>query len=337
MIVNGCAAGSIFYSTQTLSSDWIFASENGAALFLAHTFNGPSTALKRYTEIFYEVLADSAFTREPFGNIQLEAIRRNLNRNPDILDSITVQQMTLHGDPAILIFPAVYDNSPAESDSVTTGMPPLMQVSVDGRPLLNEEFVFQRPVIQIRIFDDDLPTAGNDTSMIAIWLKKQCNGCTDRRMPLENAIGKNVNGKFYEIVLQPALSPGKYLLTIQCRDKMGHSAPPYQVHFEVTDHNGPVSVTVSPNPSNQWFRFTIQNQAPLVTILELNIRNPLGTMVFRKLLHNHTGRNECFWIPAMHSPGIPAGLYHYTISPAEANPPPAFSAGSIRGHLLYAP
>lgn len=337
VIVNGCAAGSIFYSTQTLSSDWIFAPESGAVLFLAHTFNGPSTALKRYTEICYEVLADSAFTSQPFGIVQQEAIRRNLNRNPGILDSITVQQMTLHGDPAIRIFPAIYDNSSAESDSVTMGLPPLMQVSVDGRPLLNGEFVSPRPVIQIRIFDNDLPTAGNDTSMTAIWLKKQCNGCADARMPLENAIGKNVGGRFYEIVLQPALSPGKYLLTIQCRDKTGHSAPPYQIHFEVTNLSGPVDVTVSPNPSDQWFRFTIQNQAPIAATLELNIRNTLGTTVFRKLLHNHTGRNECFWIPAMHSPGIPAGLYHYTISPAEANPPPAFPAESMRGHLLYAP
>lgn len=337
VIVNGCAAGSIFYSTQTLSSDWIFAPESGAVLFLAHTFNGPSTALKRYTEIFYEVLADSAFTSEPFGIIRQEAIRRNLNRNPGILDSITVQQMTLHGDPAIRIFPAVYNKYPIESDSMTTGLPPLMQVSVDGRPLLNKEFVSPKPIIQIRIFDDDLPIAGNDTSMIAIWLKKQCNGCTDRRMPLENAVGKNIDGRFYEIVLQPALSPGKYLLTIQCRDKAGHSAPPYQIHFEVTGQNGPVGVTVSPNPSEQWFRFTILNQAPLAVSLELNIRNPLGTTVFRKLLHNHTGRNECFWIPAMHSPGIPAGLYHYTIGPAEAEPPPARPAESMRGHLLYAP
>ena len=216
-------------------------------------------------------------------------------------------------------------------------MPPLIQVSVDSRQLLNEEFVSPKPVIQIRIFDDDLPTARNDTSMIAIWLKKQCNGCTDRRMPLENAVGKNVGGRLYEILLQPALSPGKYLLTIQCRDKTGHSAHPYQIHLEVTDQNGPVSVTVSPNPSDQWFRFTIQNQAPLPADLELNIRNTLGTTVFRKLLHNPTGRNECFWIPAMHSPGIPAGLYHYTISPAEANPPPAFRVERMWGHLLYAP
>lgn len=337
VIVNGCAAGSIFYSTQTLSSDWIFAPESGAVLFLAHSFNGPSTALKRYTGIFYEVLADSAFTNEPFGLIQQEAIRRNLLRNPGIQDSITVQQMTLHGDPAIRIFPAIPTGYPIDSERVATDPPPLMQVSVDGRQLINGEAVSGKPIIRIRIFDDALPGIDNDTTMVAIWLKKQCDGCTDIRIPLRNANGKNRNGRFYEIILEPALVPGKYLLTIQCRDKTGHSAPPYQIHFEVPDLSGPIEVTVSPNPSGQWFRFTIQNRGTVATDLEITIRNPLGTKVFRKLLHCYAGRNEWFWTPAVFCAGLPAGVYHYTINPAEASRPPAFPFEDVRGHLLYAP
>ncbi|WP_426292724.1 C25 family cysteine peptidase [Dyadobacter endophyticus] len=335
VIVNGCAAGSIFYSTQTLSSDWIFAPESGAVLFLAHTFNGPSTALRRYTGIFYEVLADSAFTNEPFGRIQREAIRRNLSRNPGIQDSINVQQMTLHGDPAIRIFPA----SPTGYDSEVeaTNIPPLMQVSIDRKQLINGEVVSGKPVIGIRIFDDTLPDADNDTTMVAIWLKKQCDGCTDARIPLRNAIGKNGDGKFYEITLEPALVPGKYLLTIQCRDKIGLSASPYQIHFEVPDHSGLIEVVVAPNPSGQWFRFTIQNRGVGVTDLEITIRNSLGTKVFRKLLHCYTGRNEYFWTPAVFCAGLPAGVYHYTINPAEAGRPPAFPFEGVRGHLLYTP
>jgi hypothetical protein len=118
VIVNGCAAGSIFYSAKTLSSDWIFSPESGAVLFLAHTFNGVSTALKRYTDFFYEVLADPAFTSEAFGTIQLEALRRNLRANPSIYDRITIQQMNLHGDPAIRIFPARLPDYTIDSASV---------------------------------------------------------------------------------------------------------------------------------------------------------------------------------------------------------------------------
>ena len=106
VIVNGCALGSIFYSTKTISTDWIFSPTNGAVLFLAHTFNGVSSALKHYSDSFYEVLADSQFVSEPFGTIQQEAIRRNMLLNPTLSNGIAAQQMNLHGDPAIRIFPA---------------------------------------------------------------------------------------------------------------------------------------------------------------------------------------------------------------------------------------
>jgi|GEM_PF-1007527 len=106
VIVNGCATGSIFYSSSTISSDWTFTPENGSVLFLAHTFNGVSTSLKRYTDSFYEVLADSSFVSKPFGILQKEAIRRNMLKNPTIADVTTAQQMNLQGDPAIRIFPA---------------------------------------------------------------------------------------------------------------------------------------------------------------------------------------------------------------------------------------
>lgn len=106
VIVNGCALGSIFYSTKTISTDWIFSPENGAVLFLAHTFNGISSALKHYTDSFYEVLADSQFVSEPFGTIQQESIRRNMRQYPNLSNGIAAQQMNLHGDPAIRIFPA---------------------------------------------------------------------------------------------------------------------------------------------------------------------------------------------------------------------------------------
>lgn len=118
IIVNGCATGSIFYTPKTLSSDWIFAKNKGAVLFLAHTFNGSSTSLMRYTGSLYEVLADSAFSSQPFGFIQQEAIRRTLRKSPSIIDKITVQQMNLHGDPAIPIFPARLPDYSIDSRSI---------------------------------------------------------------------------------------------------------------------------------------------------------------------------------------------------------------------------
>ncbi|MCF0072147.1 C25 family cysteine peptidase [Dyadobacter sp. CY261] len=333
IMVNGCAAGSIFYSTQTLSSDWIFAPESGAVLFLAHTFNGPSTALKRYTDIFYEVLADSAFTSKPFGIIQQEAIRRNMIRAPGILDSITVQQMTLHGDPSIRIFPASLPGYVSDSQFVESKQLPIILVTFDGRQLANGEYVSAKPNIRIRFFDDDLPTANDDTTLVSIWLKQDCAGCTDVRIPMHQVSGKNMNGDFYEIIFQPVLEPGKYTLTIQCRDLAGHSSRPYKIHFEVPDRTGSIQATVFPNPSDRWFKFVIYSEQPVEHDVELTILNPLGTTVFQKLLHCRTGRNEWFWSPGT----LLAGFYHYTIHTAETTGSPPLSFGDMHGHLLYSP
>lgn len=105
VIANGCATGSIFYSPNTISQDWIFSKNNGAVLFLASTFNAVSSALKNYTSSIYEVLADTTFSYQPFGTIIHEAIRRNLRTHHLISDIATAQQMLLQGDPAIKIFP----------------------------------------------------------------------------------------------------------------------------------------------------------------------------------------------------------------------------------------
>ncbi|QRR02407.1 putative type IX secretion system sortase PorU2 [Dyadobacter sandarakinus] len=136
VIVNGCAAGSIFHSDHTLSQHWIFAPGSGAVLFLAHTFNGTAHSLMRYTKCIYEVLADPLFTSEPFGVILREAMIRNQARNSDIFDQITMQQMLLHGDPAIRIFPArLPDYVPVSAqvlekkDSISL----LVQIRNDGR------------------------------------------------------------------------------------------------------------------------------------------------------------------------------------------------------------
>ncbi|SKC13700.1 putative type IX secretion system sortase PorU2 [Dyadobacter psychrophilus] len=131
IIINGCAAGSIFYSAKTLSSDWIFSPDKGAVLFLAHTFNGLSTDLKHYTESFYEVLADSNFTNEPFGVIQNEAIRRNLIKHNNITAIITAQQMVLHGDPAIRIFPKDPTLHPGNSQPASSG---ITEINVSPNP-----------------------------------------------------------------------------------------------------------------------------------------------------------------------------------------------------------
>ncbi|WP_229253659.1 C25 family cysteine peptidase [Dyadobacter sp. NIV53] len=130
VIANGCALGSVFYSTKTISTDWIFSPKNGAVLFLAHTFNGISSSLKHCTDSFYEVLADPQFVSEPFGTIQQEAIRRNMLKHPNLSNGITAQQMNLHGDPAIRIFPALLPDYTFDSTSIKFSDPSGNKLSI---------------------------------------------------------------------------------------------------------------------------------------------------------------------------------------------------------------
>lgn len=106
LIVNGCALGNYYYGPTTLSTDWISTPKKGGILFLAHTHNGLTNSMKRYTSAIYEVLTDPQYTNQAFGTIQKEAIRRFLSENYVLSDLITAQQMNLQGDPAIKLFPA---------------------------------------------------------------------------------------------------------------------------------------------------------------------------------------------------------------------------------------
>ena len=106
VIVNGCALGNFYFAGPPTSTDWVLTPDRGAVLFVAHTHLGFTAALHGYTSSFYEVLADSAFTGRSFGDIQREAIRRTMHRNPTLSDRVTATQMGLQGDPAIRIFPA---------------------------------------------------------------------------------------------------------------------------------------------------------------------------------------------------------------------------------------
>ncbi|MPR33311.1 putative type IX secretion system sortase PorU2 [Salmonirosea aquatica] len=106
VLVNGCALGNFYYGPTPISTDWVLTPNRGAVLFLAHTHNGLSAAMYRYSQGFYDALADPVFASRGFGDIMQEGIRRYLKTNNTLSDRITAQQMNLQGDPAIKIFPA---------------------------------------------------------------------------------------------------------------------------------------------------------------------------------------------------------------------------------------
>jgi len=107
IMVNGCNAGNIFFTSTGFGEDWILTADKGAIGYLAHTDAGFASNLKRYSDIFYDLAyADSAFINKPIGDILQELGRRYLQGvTQSEIQIAQVQQEVYQGDPAFSFFP----------------------------------------------------------------------------------------------------------------------------------------------------------------------------------------------------------------------------------------
>ncbi len=105
LLVNGCAAGNVFFGRPTFGTDWVTAPDRGAIGFLAHTYNGFPREMKAFSDAFYATLTDLRWQTEPIGRVHQETIRRDIQQNQTPTDIANAQQFLLQGDPAIRLFP----------------------------------------------------------------------------------------------------------------------------------------------------------------------------------------------------------------------------------------
>jgi Peptidase family C25 len=105
-LINGCNAGSFFLNGELFGEDWINAANRGARNFIAHSFYGFESTLRRYSDFFYRIgFADSVFIKKGVGDLQKEVARQYMQSAPPTMKFITqVQQMVLLGDPAVRLF-----------------------------------------------------------------------------------------------------------------------------------------------------------------------------------------------------------------------------------------
>jgi hypothetical protein len=124
LLINGCNAGAFYNNNVLFGEDWVNAADKGAIGFIAHSFFGFTSTLKRYSDFFYEVAyGDSVFIRKGIGDIQKEVARRYLEVSSPSEQNVTqVLQMVLLGDPAAKIFGTnkpdfAVDNSSIKAES----------------------------------------------------------------------------------------------------------------------------------------------------------------------------------------------------------------------------
>ncbi len=97
----GCHSGNIHTSTPGISEDFVLVPEKGAIAFLASSgtaYVGPQFIHGRE---LYDILGDSLYT-QPLGKI-LTTVLKDKTNNFDFQVLTLQQQLTLHGDPALII------------------------------------------------------------------------------------------------------------------------------------------------------------------------------------------------------------------------------------------
>ena len=104
---NGCVLGNFTFGANTYPVDWVGTRDRGAILFLAHANLAYSFSLKQYGDSFYETLLnDSLNVSRPFGEVQRDMVQQLLKRDNSPIQVADAQQMSLQGDPAVVVFPS---------------------------------------------------------------------------------------------------------------------------------------------------------------------------------------------------------------------------------------
>lgn len=107
VFANGCVLGNFTFGANTYPTDWVNTKDRGAILFLAHSNVAFVYSLRDFANTFYQtLLADSNSYNRPFGEVHQQITKRFLAKYPDDpIYKADAQQMSLQGDPGVVIFP----------------------------------------------------------------------------------------------------------------------------------------------------------------------------------------------------------------------------------------
>jgi Peptidase family C25 len=204
---------------------------------------------------------------------------------------------------------------------------PVLEVTVDGRALMDGDFVSSDPAIKIRLWDENRTVLKTDTTGVKIFLEYPCSSgeCDDnpsvhfsradvRWLPASDTSD-------FTIYFDPENLPeGDYRLTIEAGDARENTAAPdpYSITFKVKYESSVVLLAPYPNPSFGTVTFTLiisGEDAPdhfAVQIFGVNGKmvreiDAPGDNIF-------VGTNEINW-DSTDDQGyhLPSGLYPYRI------------------------
>lgn len=182
---------------------------------------------------------------------------------------------------------------------------PILEVSFDGRQILDGEIVSPSPVINIRLKDENQFKVLQDTSGVNIALKR-CETCEFEAIQFSDPNVKwNTAPNQTEVEFHPKnLANGKYTLRVQGRDASNNLAgtQPYTVNFEVINESTVTNVFPYPNPfsTKTQFVFTLTG-SQIPDEMKIQIMTVSGKVV-REITQDELGpivignnRTKYFW------------------------------------------
>lgn len=203
---------------------------------------------------------------------------------------------------------------------------PVLDVTIDGRYVVNDDFVSPNPSIVVKIWDENNVVLKKDTAGINIFLKYPCaaDNCDFQRI---NFSGSNVkwvpatDTSYFKITFNPQeLAEGEYTLRVEGSDANGNSSgkDPYLVNFQVKYETVFTMLSPHPNPSTGAFYFPFVVSGSVVPdYFNLQIVSVEGKVLHEENLNEdsfHIGTNTIQW-NGKDASGYeqPAGVYVYRL------------------------
>lgn len=203
---------------------------------------------------------------------------------------------------------------------------PVLSVSVDGRTLVNHDYVSSNPLIEISLRDENSFVFKKDTLGMRIFLSYPCDlqPCTPSYIPLSSdqiEWTPATATSDFRIVWRPhSLPPGEYLLKVEGADANAIAlSSPYLISFVVNEENGLIFISPYPNPvaDNVSYGFVATGDDVPVE-MTFSIIDVTGQMVSTQRSEGndfHTGTN--IQLRSVQNSGgnaLPPGIYIYVVS-----------------------
>jgi hypothetical protein len=295
---------------------------------LTNTYRFKNISQKEFSDsltVQFNIFNTTARTSD-LGNKKIKAPAPGQETSFDI--SIDTKEKPGLNDVRVYVNPRIlaelyYDNNVLElKDYLNVEVDifnPVLDVTVDGRYILNGDYVSSSPAIVVKLWDENSLLLKTDTTGITMLLKYPCDteDCpftaiyfTRPDVQWSPASGTSD----FTMEFSPTNLPvGTYTLRVEAKDVRNNASgsEPYEIVFVVAADNSVTIQNPYPNPSTSKFFFNIVISGDTrPDNMQMEIINTSGQVVQEIVMDEFfTGTNTLIW-DASHESG---GLYFYRI------------------------